>query len=163
MQLDTAAGRPLFSSPSLNAFLALGPRAWSKARHEVSHLLRADVATLRDDADLRRAALQPLDTVDLLMPIEIGDYTDFYSSREHATNVGRLLRGPDNALTPNWLHMPIAYHGRASSVVVSGTDIHRPQGQRMPGAGGVPEVWRRSPWPASRRWPGSPSAHCRTT
>src|SRR5947207_6418049 len=62
-------------------------------------------------------------------PVEIGDYTDFYSSREHATNVGSMFRGADNALMPNWLHLPVAYHGRASSVVVSGTDLHRPLGQ----------------------------------
>ena len=66
---------------------------------------------------------------EMLLPAEIGDYTDFYSSREHATNVGALFRGPDNALFPNWLHLPVAYHGRASSLVVSGTDLHRPRGQ----------------------------------
>ena len=67
--------------------------------------------------------------VEMLLPVEIGDFTDFYSSREHATNVGSMLRGPDNALMPNWLHLPVAYHGRASSVVVSGTDVRRPNGQ----------------------------------
>src|SRR5262249_4819000 len=67
--------------------------------------------------------------VELLLPAVIGDYTDFYSSREHATNVGVMMRGPDNALQPNWLHLPVAYHGRASSVVVSGTDVRRPKGQ----------------------------------
>jgi fumarylacetoacetase len=68
----------------------------------------------------------------MLLPVEIGDYTDFYSSREHATNVGTMLRGADNALQPNWLHLPVAYHGRASSVVVGGTDLHRPMGQTKP-------------------------------
>jgi fumarylacetoacetase len=70
--------------------------------------------------------------VELLLPVEIGDYTDFYSSREHATNVGTMLRGPDKALMPNWLHLPVAYHGRSSSIVVSGTDLHRPHGQSKP-------------------------------
>jgi fumarylacetoacetase len=70
--------------------------------------------------------------VDMLLPVDIGDYTDFYSSREHATNVGAMLRGPENALMPNWLHLPVAYHGRASSVVVSGTDLYRPKGQGKP-------------------------------
>ncbi len=76
--------------------------------------------------------------VDLLLPVEIGDYTDFYSSREHATNVGAMMRGPENALMPNWLHLPVAYHGRASSIVVSGTDLHRPCGQTNPGGGPTP-------------------------
>src|SRR5205085_3975233 len=94
--------------------------------------LRDDELTLRDDAALREQALIPMADVDLLLPTEIGDYTDFYSSREHATNVGTMLRGADNALQPNWLHLPVAYHGRASSVVVSGTDLHRPLGQTKP-------------------------------
>ncbi len=68
----------------------------------------------------------------MLLPVDIGDYTDFYSSREHATNVGTMLRGADNALQPNWLHLPVAYHGRASSIVVSGTDVRRPRGQTKP-------------------------------
>jgi len=72
-----------------------------------------------------------MEAAQLLLPVEIGDYTDFYSSREHATNVGAMFRGPQNALAPNWLHLPVAYHGRASSVVVSGTDLHRPKGQTM--------------------------------
>jgi len=68
----------------------------------------------------------------LLLPVRVGDYTDFYSSREHATNVGTMFRDPDNALLPNWLHLPVGYHGRASSIVVSGTEIHRPKGQQRP-------------------------------
>jgi fumarylacetoacetase len=84
---------------------------------------------LRDNAALRAEALIPRDGVEMVLPVDIGDYTDFYSSREHATNVGIMLRGPDHALNPNWLYLPVAYHGRASSVVVSGTDLHRPRGQ----------------------------------
>src|SRR5581483_2084288 len=83
----------------------------------------------RDNAALRQAALVPMSEVEMLLPVEIGDYTDFYSSREHATNCGTMLRGADNALSPNWLHLPVAYHGRSSSVVVSGTDLRRPHGQ----------------------------------
>src|SRR5205085_3569817 len=94
--------------------------------------LRDDELTLRDDAALREQALIPMADVDLLLPTEIGDYTDFYSSREHATNVGTMFRGADNALQPNWLHLPMGYHGRASSVVVSGTNIVRPCGQTKP-------------------------------
>jgi fumarylacetoacetase len=95
-------------------------------------LLRDDEPRLRDDESLRREALVPRGEAELLLPVEIGDYTDFYSSREHATNVGALFRGPENALPPNWLHLPIAYHGRASSVVAGGTDLRRPCGQIKP-------------------------------
>jgi fumarylacetoacetase len=122
-------GRRVFTQPSLNAFLSLGSTAWSEARAVISRVLRADVPTLRDDPEALNFALQPRAEVEMLLPVVIGDYTDFYSSREHATNVGVMLRGPDNALQPNWLHLPVAYHGRASSVVVSGTDVRRPQGQ----------------------------------
>jgi fumarylacetoacetase len=91
--------------------------------------LRHDLGTLRDNIGLRHRALLAQSEVTMHLPAEIGDYTDFYSSREHATNVGIMLRGPDNALMPNWLHLPVAYHGRASSVVVSGTPVCRPCGQ----------------------------------
>eukprot|EP00850_Spirogloea_muscicola_P003340 SM000013S26509 [mRNA] locus=s13:690732:694196:- [translate_table: standard] len=120
---------------SLNAFMAMGRPAWREARATIQALLSADEPRLRDDADLRARALIPLDEVTMELPATIGDYTDFYSSREHATNVGTLFRGKDNALPTNWLHLPIGYHGRASSVVVSGTDIHRPRGQTTPPAG----------------------------
>jgi fumarylacetoacetase len=122
-------GQPAFIAPTLNAFMALGPAAWNEARTTISHLLRADQPALRDNAALREQALVPMAEVEMLLPVDIGDYTDFYSSREHASNVGTMLRGPENALMPNWLHLPVAYHGRASSIIVSGTDLHRPKGQ----------------------------------
>jgi fumarylacetoacetase len=137
--LPDADARHVFSQGSLNAFMALGKEAWSVARKTISHLLQADVATLRDHAKLRERALLPMNDVQMLLPMEIGDYTDFYSSREHATNVGTMIRGPENALNPNWLHLPVAYHGRASSIVVSGTDIYRPLGQRLPEGGAQPQ------------------------
>jgi len=118
-----------FRKPTLNAFMALGRPAWREARQALTRLLRHDEPTLRDDSGLRDAAFHPMASVEMLLPAAIGDYTDFYSSREHATNVGVMFRGPDNALQPNWLHLPVGYHGRASSVVVSGTDIRRPMGQ----------------------------------
>ncbi len=126
-----APGR-LFPQSSLNAFMAAGPDVWSPVRDRISRLLRHDEAELRDHRELRSRALVPMTAARLLLPAEIGDYTDFYSSREHATNVGSMFRGKDNALMPNWLHLPVAYHGRASSVVVSGTDVRRPWGQIMP-------------------------------
>jgi fumarylacetoacetase len=138
--LDTPAlrGRHVFAGGKLNAFLALGRPAWSEVRTILSRLLREDEPALRDNAALRAEVLFPMAEVDLLLPADIGDYSDFYSSREHATNVGIMLRGPDKALNPNWLFLPVAYHGRASSVVVSGTDLHRPLGQMKPDGAEAP-------------------------
>jgi len=121
-----------FRAPTLNAFMSLGRPAWTAARSTLTRLLRDDEPTLRDDPGLRDAALHKLSAVEMVLPASIGDYTDFYSSREHATNIGVMLRGKDNALQPNWLHIPVGYHGRASSVVISGTDVHRPNGQTKP-------------------------------
>lgn len=118
-----------FSQATLNPFMALGRKTWQTVRKVLQDILDADNDTLRDDEDLREQALILMEDVTLHLPVEIGDYTDFYSSREHATNVGTMFRGKDNALMPNWLHLPVAYHGRASSVVVSGTPLHRPHGQ----------------------------------
>ncbi len=128
------AKRP-FSRPTLNAFLALGKDAWHAARNQISGLLRSDTATLRDNVGLLESALVEQKDARMLLPVEIGDYTDFYSSKEHATNVGTMFRGPDNALMPNWAHLPVGYHGRSSSIVVSGTDIRRPNGQLKPDDG----------------------------
>lgn len=119
-----------FGHPTLNAFMALPRSAWRATRARLTELLLADGDnTLRSNPKLREAALQPLQEVKMHLPAKIGDYTDFYSSREHATNVGIMFRGKDNALQPNWLHLPVGYHGRASSVVPSGTPLARPRGQ----------------------------------
>jgi fumarylacetoacetase len=119
----------LFNTSTLNPFLAMGRPVWTEVRATVSRLLRADGTELRDNIELRNKALIPAAKVTMHMPVAIGDYTDFYSSREHATNVGTMFRGKENALMPNWLHLPVAYHGRSSSVVLSGTPIRRPKGQ----------------------------------
>ncbi|WP_244848022.1 fumarylacetoacetase [Caballeronia sp. SL2Y3] len=118
-----------FSEPRLNAFIALGRESWRAVRVALSALLARDTPTLRDDAALRRRALVPRETATMHLPVEIPGYADFYSSKEHATNVGSMFRDPKNALLPNWSEMPIAYNGRASSVVVSGTPVRRPNGQ----------------------------------
>lgn len=128
----------VFSGSSLNAFMALGPSVWSKTRARISELLRHDHPELRDNDELRRRALVPMADVKLQLPIAVSGYTDFYSSKEHATNVGVMFRGKDNALQPNWLHMPIGYNGRASTVVVSGTKVRRPRGQLKPPTADVP-------------------------
>lgn len=128
-----------FAHASLNPFMALGRETWQAVRKILQALLDADNPTLRDNNDLRGQALISMADVTLHLPVEIGDYTDFYSSREHATNVGTMFRGKENALMPNWLHLPVAYHGRASSVVVSGTPLHRPHGQTNRDNPTVPE------------------------
>jgi fumarylacetoacetase len=122
----------VFAGPTLNPFMALGPKVWSRTRARISELLRHDHPELRDNDALRRLALVPMAQAKLHMPIAVAGYTDFYSSKEHATNVGVMFRGKDNALQPNWLHMPIGYNGRASTVVVSGTKVRRPRGQLKP-------------------------------
>ncbi len=124
--------RQVFSEPSLNGFLALGRPAWRKARGILQHLLSANTATLRDNAELRGRTFHAQKDVTMQLPARIGDYTDFYSSYHHAHNVGTMLRGPENALMPNWKWLPVAYHGRASSIVVSGTEVRRPSGQTKP-------------------------------
>jgi len=128
----------VFSQPSLNAFMALGPKVWSRTRARISELLRRDHAELRDNEKLRKRALVPMADAKLHMPFAVAGYTDFYSSTEHATNVDFMFRGKDNALQPNWLHMPIGYNGRASTVVVSGTKVRRPRGQLKPPSAEVP-------------------------
>src|ERR1700754_1411054 len=122
----------VFAASQLNPFMALGPKVWSSTRSRISELLRQDHPGLRDHEKLRKRALVPMADVKLHLPFAVSGYTDFYSSKEHATNVGVMFRGKDNALQPNWLHMPIGYNGRASTVVVSGTPIRRPRGQLKP-------------------------------
>jgi fumarylacetoacetase len=121
-----------FGRGDINAFMALGAEHWQRTRGALSGLLASDNVSLRKDADLRAKALIPLADATLHLPFAVAEYTDFYASREHATNVGAMFRDPENALLPNWLHMPVGYNGRASTVVVSGTDIHRPWGQIKP-------------------------------
>jgi fumarylacetoacetase len=122
-------GASVFDAPDINAFMALPPAVWSESRALVSDLLEAGNPRLRDDEGLRPRALVPLAEARLHLPIFVRSYTDFYASREHATNVGSMFRDPSNALMANWLHIPIGYNGRASTVVVGGTPIRRPLGQ----------------------------------
>lgn len=135
---ELGPGNPL-EQPTLNALMALGRPAWEATRKRLAALLEENNPLVQSDAKLRDAALVPQADVTMRVPAAIGDYTDFYSSRDHATNVGTIIRGADNALQPNWLHLPVAYHGRASSIVIDGTDVHRPRGQKKPEAdGGTP-------------------------
>ena len=126
--LPTGA-QDVFGQTSLNAFIALGRPVWQQVRARLQQLLSADCAELRDNAALRAQAFYPQASVSMLLPIEVPGYTDFYSSKEHAYNVGCMFRDPKNALMQNWSELPVGYNGRASSVVVSGTDLVRPSGQ----------------------------------
>lgn len=121
-----------FAASTLNEFMSLGSSVWSAVREKTHSLLRADTPELRDDASLRERVLHPRSEVTLHLPVDVGDYTDFYSSEQHATNVGTMFRGAENALQPNWKHLPVGYHGRASSVILSGQDVRRPCGQQKP-------------------------------
>jgi fumarylacetoacetase len=122
----------VLSAPVLNPLMKLGKPTTVALRKRVQALFASDAAELRDRPDLHATFLVPASSVTMHMPVEVGDYTDFYSSEDHARNVGKMFRDPDNALLPNWKHMPVGYHGRASSIVVSGTPIRRPMGQTRP-------------------------------
>ncbi len=118
----------IFLKESLNELIALGKVQTRKIRERVQDLLLADNEKLRDHQSRGKAMVNRKEA-EMLMPVKIGDYTDFYSSIEHATNVGKMFRDPENALLPNWKHLPVGYHGRASSIIPSGVPIHRPKGQ----------------------------------
>lgn len=128
----------VFGSATLNDFIGLGKPVTNATRVRIQELFASDNGELRDNDSVRVDALRNLDEVEMQMPVRVGDYTDFYSSREHATNVGTMFRDPNNALLPNWLHIPVGYHGRASSIVISGTPIHRPNGQTKADDADVP-------------------------
>ncbi len=129
---DLGIETAVFDAPVLNPLMKHGKPAVRQLRRHLMELFRADNGFLKERTDTVNEAVLPMTEVTMHLPVEVGDYTDFYSSREHATNVGTMFRGADNALMPNWLHLPVGYHGRASSIVVSGTDIQRPKGQMRP-------------------------------
>ena len=122
-------GRKVFNGSALNDFMALGPTQWSSTRRAIGDLLETGQAHIRDDTALRERALVPVQAARLHLPMRVQVYTDVCASKEHATNVGVMLRDPDNALLPNWLHIPIGYNCRASTVVASGTPVRRSLGQ----------------------------------
>jgi fumarylacetoacetase len=113
----------LFNESSLNKFMSAGKNVWREIRQRLTDSLSSN------NSQVKKEALHFIKDVNLHLPVQIGDYTDFYASREHAANVGAMFRGKENALMPNWLYLPVGYHGRASSVVLSGTNVIRPRGQ----------------------------------
>ncbi|MGI9545624.1 MAG: fumarylacetoacetase, partial [Flavobacteriaceae bacterium] len=122
----------IFLQDTLNDFISNGKKTWRLVRNRISELFEENNPVLRDQKDHREAVLFSLSEVEMKLPVQIGDYTDFYSSKEHATNIGTMFRDPENALMPNWLHIPVGYHGRSSTIIPSGTAIKRPKGQTLP-------------------------------
>lgn len=141
-QLGYFDGIPLtddiFLQDTLNDFIADGRKTWRAVRNRIAQIFDSNNDTLKQNKRHKEIVLFRLDEIEMQLPVHIGDYTDFYSSIEHATNVGNMLRTPENALLPNWLHIPIAYHGRSSSIIPSGIPIHRPQGQILPNDADTP-------------------------
>lgn len=135
-QLGYFKGIPLtddiFLQDTLNDFIADGRKTWRLVRNRIAEIFDADNAILKNNKSHKETILFRLDEIEMQLPIHVGDYTDFYASKEHATNVGSMFRDPENALLPNWVHMPVGYHGRSSSIIPSGIPVNRPQGQTMP-------------------------------
>ncbi|MGB7841951.1 MAG: fumarylacetoacetase [Salinimicrobium sp.] len=135
-QLGYFEGIPLtddiFLQDTLNDFISDGKKTWRLVRSRISDVFEANNSQLRDNEEHRKVILFSLDEIEMQLPVQVGDYTDFYSSKEHATNVGTMFRDPENALLPNWLHIPVGYHGRSSSIIPSDIPVHRPKGQTKP-------------------------------
>ena len=142
-QLGYFKGIPLtddmFLQDTLNDFIADGRITWRLVRNRIAEIFDINNSVLRDHKEHRDRIIFTMDEIEMQLPVSVGDYTDFYSSKEHATNVGSLFRDPENALLPNWLHIPVGYHGRSSSIVTSGTRIRRPKGQTKPANANSPE------------------------
>ena len=122
----------MFMQDTLNDFISDGKKTWRLVRNRIAEIFDAENPKLRDNAKQRDIIIFTMDEIEMQLPVLIGDYTDFYSSKEHATNVGTMFRDPDNALLPNWLHIPVGYHGRSSTIIPSGIPVHRPMGQTLP-------------------------------
>ncbi len=121
----------IFLNPSLNDFIGLGKEKWQWVREQLLEIFHSE-SPWQEETKEFKYIMHDAENVKMHLPVSVGDYTDFYSSEEHATNVGTMFRDPSNALLPNWKHLPVAYHGRSSSIVISGTNINRPKGQLKP-------------------------------
>ncbi|MFN7044751.1 MAG: fumarylacetoacetase [Flavobacterium sp.] len=122
----------MFMQDTLNDFISDGKKTWRLVRNRLAEIFDESNPKLRDNKEHREVVIFKVEDIEMLLPVQIGDYTDFYSSKEHATNVGKMFRDPENALLPNWLHIPVGYHGRSSTIVPSGIPVHRPYGQTLP-------------------------------
>ncbi|WP_309612972.1 fumarylacetoacetase [Flavobacterium sp.] len=128
----------MFMQDTLNDFISDGKKTWRLVRNRISDIFEHSNPLLRDNQEHRDIVIFKMEDVEMQLPVLIGDYTDFYSSKEHATNVGKMFRDPANALLPNWLHIPVGYHGRSSTIVPSGIPVHRPMGQTLPNGESTP-------------------------
>ena len=128
----------IFLQDTLNDFIADGRKTWRLVRNRIADIFDSNNDVLKANKKNKETVLFRLDEIEMQLPVQIGDYTDFYSSIEHATNVGTMFRDPENALLPNWLHIPVGYHGRSSSIIPSGIPVHRPQGQTLPAGSDTP-------------------------
>ena len=135
-QLGYFEGIPLtddiFLQDTLNDFISDGKKTWRLVRNRIADIFDAENSKLKNNKDQRNIVLFTLDEIEMQLPVQVGDYTDFYSSKEHATNVGTMFRDPEHALLPNWLHLPVGYHGRSSSIIPTDIPVHRPYGQILP-------------------------------
>ena len=142
-QLGYFDGIPLtddiFLQDTLNDFISDGKKTWRLVRNRISEIFSITNQSLKENQEHRQIVLFTMDEIEMQLPVQIGDYTDFYSSKEHATNIGTMFRDPENALLPNWLHIPIGYHGRSSTIIPSGQNIRRPMGQTLPKGAHQPE------------------------
>jgi len=142
-QLGYFNGIPLtddiFLQDTLNDFISDGKKTWRLVRNRISEIFDITNPILKENPEHCIIVLFTLDEIEMQLPVHIGDYTDFYSSKEHATNIGTMFRDPENALLPNWLHIPIGYHGRSSTIIPSGRNIRRPMGQTLPKGTTQPE------------------------
>ena len=121
----------MFMQDTLNDFISDGKKTWRLVRNRISDIFNEANSKLKDNDKHREIVIFKISEVEMQLPVLIGDYTDFYSSKEHATNVGKMFRDPENALLPNWLHIPVGYHGRSSTIIPSGIPVHRPMGQTL--------------------------------
>ncbi len=128
----------IFLQDTLNDFIADGRKTWRAVRNKIADIFDVNNKTLQENKEHQKVILFTLDEIEMQLPVQVGDYTDFYSSEEHARNVGEMFRGADKALLPNWLHIPVAYHGRSSSIIPSGIPIRRPHGQKLPNGSDTP-------------------------
>jgi fumarylacetoacetase len=122
----------MFMQDTLNDFISDGKKTWRLVRNRIAEIFDEKNSLLRDNKAHCEIVIFRMEDVEMQLPVMIGDYTDFYSSKEHATNVGKMFRDPENALLPNWLHIPVGYHGRSSTIIPSGIPINRPMGQTLP-------------------------------
>ncbi|MGB5782182.1 MAG: fumarylacetoacetase [Eudoraea sp.] len=142
-QLGYFNGIPLtddiFLQDTLNDFISDGHKTWRLVRNRISEIFDITNPILKENQEHCKIVLFTMDEIEMQLPVQIGDYTDFYSSKEHATNIGSMFRDPENALLPNWLHIPIGYHGRSSTIIPSGNNIRRPKGQTLSKGANKPE------------------------